>query len=327
VVQVSASIPAELAWLIDLLTQTARYAEPALEELDRSLLPGVAALRPEIKARFEALWNDGIGGCPELLPAIDASSAVDVDAQATFAWFSTLPKHPAPRAELLSEPVSHRPRIRRRLRRLSSDVRVRRAYRNLLAEVWSLAGPVWERRGRTVVARSIEDWSRRVASVRGATGLLRLMPPRHPFAVAGRPAASALVRRRPRLTVAPIYFCMSGGQLADLGDHLLIGVPASAREPIRRTRDAAFVADRARVLAEPTRVHILIYLMSAPSGVMEITRALRMSQPTVSEHLRVLVAAGLVRRDRKGARRLYSSVPGKLERHLEDARGTLARWA
>jgi DNA-binding transcriptional ArsR family regulator len=119
---------------------------------------------------------------------------------------------------------------------------------------------------------------------------------------------------------------MSDGHLADVGDQLLVGVPASALEPVRRTRDAAYVADRLRNLAEPTRVHILIYLMSAPSGVMEVTRALGMTQPTVSEHVRVLTAAGLVRRARMGSRTVYRPSMPSVERLLEDARATLVRW-
>src|SRR5207302_4300799 len=39
---VAPSAPAEVAWLLNLLVQTARYAEPALAELDASLLPGIA---------------------------------------------------------------------------------------------------------------------------------------------------------------------------------------------------------------------------------------------------------------------------------------------
>jgi hypothetical protein len=38
---VAPSAPSELAWLLNLLVQTARYAEPALAELHASLLPGV----------------------------------------------------------------------------------------------------------------------------------------------------------------------------------------------------------------------------------------------------------------------------------------------
>lgn len=120
---------------------------------------------------------------------------------------------------------------------------------------------------------------------------------------------------------------MSGGSVTDLGDRVLICVPASALEPVRRTRDAAYVAGRARLLSEPTRVHILIHLMSAPSGVMEITRALGMSQPTVSEHVRVLARAGLVRKESKRGRTVYRALPARIERIFEDAGATIARWA
>jgi ArsR family transcriptional regulator len=196
-----------------------------------------------------------------------------------------------------------------------------------VADVWEIAGPVWQRRGRAVADKAAADWNRRLKTVKTAAALLRLMPPRHPLTREDRSSTAVLLRRRPTVALVPLYFCMSGGQTADLGDRLHVGVPASALEPARRVRDAAFVSDRLRVLAEPTRVHILIHLMSAPSGVMETTRSLRMSQPTVSAHVRVLAAFGLVRRVRKGTRTIYEVRPGNLERILEDARATLARWA
>src|SRR5260370_16189613 len=61
------SAPSELSWLVNLLSQTARYAEPALAELDASLLPGIGRLRKPIKEQLEQLWSDGLAGCPELI--------------------------------------------------------------------------------------------------------------------------------------------------------------------------------------------------------------------------------------------------------------------
>lgn len=316
---VTPSVAAELAWLIDLLVQSARYAEPALAELERSLLPGIEALRPSVKDRYAALWDDSLRGCPELLVA--AGSEIDGDARQLLAWFSTRPKNSPRRYDLFNEPAPDRRHIRRRLARLTSDIAIRRRYRDILATVWQLAGPVWERRGRGVTANATGEWSRRLASVRTASELIKLMPPRHPL------AGEEPMPRRRRLVLVPIYFCMSGGTVTDLGDRLVIGVPASALDPVRRSRDAAYVADRARLLAEPTRVNILIHVMAAPSGVMEISRALRMSQPTVSEHVRVLVAAGLIRKARAGARTVYFALPQRTERIFEDARATLMRWA
>ncbi|HET7421518.1 MAG TPA: metalloregulator ArsR/SmtB family transcription factor [Candidatus Dormibacteraeota bacterium] len=321
------SAVAELAWLLDLLVQGARYAEPALDELDRSLLPGIAALRPSIRESFVSLWNDAIRGCPELLVlAHESGRAPDDDPRGLFSWLSTLPSHPAGRHELLSEVPGARRAIRRRLDRLATDVRLRRAYRNVLSEVWSAAAPAWERRGRASAARAAAEYRRRLASARTASDVVRSMPPRHPLTRADPARVALLFRRRPRFAVAPMFFCMSGGSIVDLDDHLHIGVPASANEPVRRNRDALFVASRARVLAEPTRVHVLIHLLSRPSGVMEMTRALKMSQPTVSEHVRVLMAAGVIRRRREGSRTVLVPAERGFERLLEDARATLARW-
>jgi ArsR family transcriptional regulator len=119
---------------------------------------------------------------------------------------------------------------------------------------------------------------------------------------------------------------MSGGLVVDLGDYLQIAVPASDLLPTRRIRDAAFVADRLRVLAEPTRVRILLQAMSAPAGVMDLARAPRISQPTVSGHLKVLLDSGLVQPQRRGGRSVFVASRRRVERLLEDARATIAKW-
>jgi len=48
------------------------------------------------------------------------------------------------------------------------------------------------------------------------------------------------------------------------------------------------------IIAEPNRRSILGLLVSSQQSVGEIERQLRMSQPTVSKHLRVLRDAGFV---------------------------------
>src|SRR5260370_15031943 len=88
--EVSPSAPAELAWILDLLTQTARYAEPAVAELEASLLPGVRQLRAPVMERTRRLWNDSLAGCPELLPAADQADCVRGDEIARLlAWLTT----------------------------------------------------------------------------------------------------------------------------------------------------------------------------------------------------------------------------------------------
>jgi DNA-binding transcriptional ArsR family regulator len=48
------------------------------------------------------------------------------------------------------------------------------------------------------------------------------------------------------------------------------------------------------IIAEPNRCAILSLLVSSQQSVGEIERQLRMPQPTVSKHLRVLREAGFV---------------------------------
>jgi DNA-binding transcriptional ArsR family regulator len=67
------------------------------------------------------------------------------------------------------------------------------------------------------------------------------------------------------------------------------------------------------VIAEPNRRAILSLLVSAEQSVGEIERQLRMSQPTVSKHLRVLRDAGFVEATVDAQRRLYRLRPEPLQ--------------
>jgi DNA-binding transcriptional ArsR family regulator len=59
-------------------------------------------------------------------------------------------------------------------------------------------------------------------------------------------------------------------------------------------------------LADPTRRTVFERLRGGPRPVVEIARGLPVSRPAVSQHLRVLKEAGLVRERREGTRNFYS---------------------
>jgi DNA-binding transcriptional ArsR family regulator len=63
------------------------------------------------------------------------------------------------------------------------------------------------------------------------------------------------------------------------------------------------------IIAEPNRRAILSLLVSSQHSVGEIERQLRMPQPTVSKHLRVLRDAGFVESTVDAQRRLYRLKP------------------
>ena len=68
---------------------------------------------------------------------------------------------------------------------------------------------------------------------------------------------------------------------------------------------AATTSDAFNAIAEPRRREILSYLALKERAVSDIVAALRVQQPSVSKHLRVLRDVGLVHVRREGRRILY----------------------
>jgi ArsR family transcriptional regulator, arsenate/arsenite/antimonite-responsive transcriptional repressor len=91
--------------------------------------------------------------------------------------------------------------------------------------------------------------------------------------------------------------------------------PPLARAPIAE-RAATDLAQTMKALADPARLRLLS-LIAAHEGseacVCDLTEPVGLSQPTVSHHLKVLVDAGLVSRDKRGVWAYYTLVPGALD--------------
>ena len=67
--------------------------------------------------------------------------------------------------------------------------------------------------------------------------------------------------------------------------------------------EAEAKAARFKALADPTRVQLLHLVAGAgrdEACVCDLTDTVKLSQPTVSHHLRILVDAGLLTRERRG---------------------------
>ena len=71
------------------------------------------------------------------------------------------------------------------------------------------------------------------------------------------------------------------------------------------------------VLADPTRRRILDLLLDRQRPVGELVKKLKLSQPGVSKHLRVLREAGLVSVRNEAQRRIYEVRPEPLEEIAE----------
>jgi len=77
-------------------------------------------------------------------------------------------------------------------------------------------------------------------------------------------------------------------------------------------------SDPFRAIADPTRRGVLDLLRGGERPVRELARSFRMTQPSLSQHLRVLRDAGLVKQRRAGRERLYRIHPHELK--------TVAEW-
>jgi DNA-binding transcriptional ArsR family regulator len=62
-------------------------------------------------------------------------------------------------------------------------------------------------------------------------------------------------------------------------------------------------------LADPTRRAVFERVAARPASVGELAQGLPVSRPAVSQHLKVLKAAGLVRETAAGTRRIYRLDP------------------
>lgn len=80
--------------------------------------------------------------------------------------------------------------------------------------------------------------------------------------------------------------------------------------------EAEALALRFKALADPNRLRILSVVSTntePETCVCDLSAPLDLGQPTVSHHLKILVEAGLLNREKRGVWAYYSLVPEALE--------------
>ncbi|PYI38026.1 transcriptional regulator [Arthrobacter psychrolactophilus] len=87
-------------------------------------------------------------------------------------------------------------------------------------------------------------------------------------------------------------------------------------QPVLNAVDAQESARVLKALSDPNRLRLLSIVKAGDGGeacVCDLTEPLDLGQPTVSHHLKILVDAGLLEREKRGTWAYYSLVPGALE--------------
>lgn len=90
----------------------------------------------------------------------------------------------------------------------------------------------------------------------------------------------------------------------------------SATQNALNPEEAELLASRFKALSDPSRLRILSIVASnknAETCVCDLPEPLGLKQPTVSHHLKILVDAGLLHREKRGVWAYYSIVPRTLE--------------
>ncbi len=85
------------------------------------------------------------------------------------------------------------------------------------------------------------------------------------------------------------------------------------------------IAQRFRILGEPTRIRLLDALRDGPATVADLQAATGASQQNVSKHLGLLLDSGMVRRAKHGNRSSFSIADETLFRLCEQVCGSIRR--
>lgn len=81
----------------------------------------------------------------------------------------------------------------------------------------------------------------------------------------------------------------------------------------------ARAADLFKILGAPVRVRLLVILSREPATVAELVEGTGSSQTLVSQHLRVMRTAGIVRSEPRGRERIYSVTDAHVSHIVLDA--------
>ncbi len=108
-----------------------------------------------------------------------------------------------------------------------------------------------------------------------------------------------------------------GADLTGHHDHEAQGFPVYPAPPPREILDAA--GELLRALAAPVRIAIVLQLRESQRCVHELVDALSVPQPLVSQHLKILKAAGVVAGERSGREVLYRLADHHLAHIVVDA--------
>ena len=314
-VTASPSLATDLSWLLCVAARPSMQARyPKLAEIFDG--------REDLADRVRTFWGDSAEGTSftemqVLAQHAGALGATDPDElwSAIEGSVHTVPLDLA----MPSETPEDRARYLERFRRLRESPALLRSYLDLLEEVWAPADDMWhqalpviEESGRHVVAQYERGRSLESLIPAGCHTLQERLPE----------ILRNVENGHPLVFVPCLFFGTS--MYMEVSGLVVIGTGVGQGDVMARARTES-VARRLKAVADPTRLALLHSLASAPSTVGELALLFRLSQPTVSMHVKVLRQSGLVRSERQGGRLRLSADAAAVERLLGELRAAVLR--
>lgn len=282
--------------------------------------------RPDLVARVRALWPDSHHLIPRGMELFWVAAMNDhiagTDPEPFFEKHAALVRASLrDRSKLKAAGDSSPELAQARIERLESllDAQLQADYIDLLRALWAEMGTSrWERNGLPVV--QVECTRIEQAVARGSD-IMELFPPKHFLRFEEYAARlDEAMRDEETVVITPLHYSR-GGYLIDLdidGLPLFVGYSARHKGVHKATVEKAKqLAARMRAFSDPTRLTILLTIGHLDVTVGDLAKLLEISQPSVSGHLRVLLAADLVTRRKKGARSFYRADPAAIKQLLE----------
>jgi DNA-binding transcriptional ArsR family regulator len=304
------SLATDLSWLLSVAARPSMQARyPKLAEMFNG--------REDLADRVRNFWDDGFNEfCFTEMQALAHQGGALGETRPNALWraieaaVGTVPID----LEMVSEGAEERAVYHNRLRRLKESPELVESYLELLREVWGPVDDTWQQ-----ALPVIEEAGRHVvAQYENGRPLETLITPGCDILRENLPTIVSSVEAGKPLVFVPCLFFGSSMYL-EFADLVVIGTGVGHGDAVARARTEA-VARRLKAVADPTRLALLHSLASAPSSVGELAMLFRLTQPTVSMHVKVLRQSGLVRSERRGARTRLSADPAAVESLLDDLR-------
>ncbi|MGA2283363.1 MAG: metalloregulator ArsR/SmtB family transcription factor [Candidatus Dormibacteria bacterium] len=316
-VVVGGSVASELDWVLHAASR------PEFRR-DHATLGRVYAESPQLGERVRTFWGteeatDCSGSMEVGILAHHGGLLFSLDAEEVLGRLESLCADAPVDLRLASETPEDRVAMRNRLARLRSSPETRRAFVEMVRDVWSAVRSDWMRNGLRSVEAAVA--ARREIQHRGAPWQ---EVARSTYKPEGR-LLEDLVASLPTggiVAVVPSYFAHLGS-LADLPGTVMIGVRAEGSGAEARAR-TEILARRLKTISDPTRLAMVEVLRTAPSTVSELAELFALAQPTVSNHVKVLRDAGIVANRSQGGRRQLVLQPEVLEELIDHLEGMLS---